>query len=66
MRTIVLISLIFLFSMVIGYHSYGQMEFESDTLTTLFRFDTIDEARELLTFYFGEDAGRKAKPKILT
>lgn len=26
--------------------------------------DSLDKARELLTFYFGEDAGKKAKLEI--
>ena len=38
--------------------------FECKTLTTSFRFDSLDEARELLTFYFGENAGMKAKLEI--
>ncbi len=38
--------------------------FKCKTLTTSFRFDSIDEARELLTFYFGENAGMKAKLEI--
>jgi len=40
------------------YTSHG---FERTILETSFRFDTLDEARELLSFYFGEEVGSTIK-----
>ena len=38
--------------------------FERTVLNTAFRFDTVDEARELLTFYFGEAADTVSDTEI--
>jgi SAM-dependent methyltransferase len=37
---------------------YAHHGFSRTVLETSFRFDSLEEARELLSFYFGEDAGR--------
>ncbi len=35
---------------------WGKLGFESHLIETSFRFDTLEEARALVGFYFGEDA----------
>lgn len=44
-----------------GGEWYTNHGFERRILETSFRFDTLDEARELLSFYFGEEAGNAVK-----
>jgi len=38
---------------------YVQRGFSRTVLETAFRFDSIEEARELLSFYFGQDAAQR-------